>query len=47
MNDTKMISKKKKIRNRDKENLKMMIKKNPSLKKLVDKFDLQLTKIEK
>ena len=47
MSETQTISKKKKIKNRDKKNLDRMIKKNPSLRTLINKLDLELINIEK
>ncbi len=46
MSETKTKSKKKKL-NRDMINLNKMIKKNPNLKTLINKLDLQLIKTEK
>ena len=47
MNKLKIISKKMKIKKHDKTILNRMIKQNPNLKNLIDKFDLQLINIEK
>ena len=47
MSETQTISRKKKTRNRDKKCLDRMIKKNPNLKTLINKLDLELINIEK
>ena len=47
MSETQTISKKKKVKNRDRKCLDRMIKKNPSLKILINKLDLELINIEK
>ncbi len=47
MNKLKIISKNMKIKKHDKAILNKMIKQNPNLKNLINKFDLQLINIEK
>lgn len=46
MNETKTISKKNRVNQKDKSILDRMIRKNPNLKTLIDKLDLEIIKTE-
>ncbi len=47
MNETKTISKKKRVKKSDKAILNTMVEKNPNLRTLIEKLDLQITKTSK
>lgn len=46
MNNIKLISKKRKVKRQDKDNLNQLIKQNPNLLTLIDKLDLLISKTQ-